>query len=177
MPETATNLASKYPTLFDRFKDSIVGVEEVQNDPTLIVRPESIREIASFLKTEAAPRFETLMDLFAMDYLKYETETPQRFAVVYIFYSLGSHEHLRLKAYLPEKTPGADPEIDSIQDIYIAANWTEREAWDLFGITFKGHPNLVRILCHTEFVGHPLRKDYPSDQYQRLKTAAPSSGF
>jgi NADH:ubiquinone oxidoreductase subunit C len=80
---------------------------------------------------------------------------------------------VQVKVYLSEDKP----EVDSIHDLYKMVNWFEREAWDMFGIVFKGHPNLIRILCHNDFVGHPLRKDYPAEQYQRLKNAAPPSAF
>jgi NADH:ubiquinone oxidoreductase subunit C len=113
------------------------------------------------------------MDLFANDYLKYQPEKPERFAVVYNLYAMNTQERLLVKSWVPE----GECEIESIHDLYAAANWFEREAWDLYGVVFKNHPNLQRILCHTEFEGHPLRKDYPADKYQRLKVAAPSTGF
>lgn len=168
-----SSLKSKYPLFAERFSDAFVAVEEFRGDRTVVVKPERLREVLQFLKSEAGYQFEMLMDLLGIDYLKFEPLTPERYAVIYNLYSLQSHERLRLKVFVSEEKP----EIDSIHDIFAAANWFERETWDLFGITFKGHPNLVRILCHHDFVGHPLRKDYPSDKYQRLKTAAPSSGF
>ncbi len=173
MPETNTNLSLKYPAFVEKFKSEIVAEEYLRKDLTVIVKPEKIREILTFLKKDASTKFEMLMDLFAMDYLKFRPETPERFAVIYILYSMTTHKHLRIKTYLPE----SKPEIDSIHDIYKAANWNEREAWDMFGVVFKNHPNLIRILCHNDFVGHPMRKDYPSDGYQRLKNASSSSGF
>ena len=114
-----------------------------------------------------------MMDLFSMDYLKWEPPTPERYAIIYNLYSPPLHERLFVKVYLPE----TDPQVDSIHDLYKAANWFEREAWDLFGIVFRGHPNLIRILCHSDFEGHPMRKDYPSDKYQRLKSAINSTGL
>lgn len=172
MPEIVTNsLASKYPELSAKFSDSIIAVEEFRGDLSVQIRPEKIRDVVAFIKHQL--QFEIMMDLFGMDYLKYTPEHPERFAVVYIFYSLTLHVHLRVKVYLSETAP----ELDSIHDLYAAANWNEREAWDLFGVVFKGHPNLIRILCHNDFEGHPLRKDYPSDQYQRLKNASSSTGF
>lgn len=173
MGETATNsLASKFPKLLSQFKSEVVSEENLR-DLAVVVKPGKIREIIHFLKTDPDHQFVMMLDLFAMDYLKFEPETPERYAVVYILYSFKLNDRIRLKVFLPE----ANPQIDSIYDLYKAANWFEREAWDLFGVTFKGHPNLIRILCHNEFVGHPLRKDYPADQYQRLKNAAPSTGF
>ena len=174
MGETAINLLeSKFPKLLSKFKSEVVSAEDTRGDLCVVVKPERIREIITFLKTDSETQFAMMTDLFGMDYSKFEPETPERFAVVYILYSFILKEHIRLKVFLPE----AQPKIDSIHEVYKAANWFEREAWDLFGIEFSGHPNLIRILCHNDFEGHPLRKDYPSDQYQRLKNAAPSTGF
>jgi NADH-quinone oxidoreductase subunit C len=170
--ETATKLlANKLPALLEAFPSDVLDAEDFRGDLTVVVRPERIQDIARFLKTNAALPFEVLMDLFAMDYLKTKTPTPERFAMIYNFYSVSKGRRVRLKAYLPE----ANPEIDSLVGVYKMANWFEREAWDLYGIRFRGHPRLTRILTHHEFQGHPLRKDYPADKYQRLKTSLPSS--
>lgn len=176
MPETAIkSLESRLSPFVQKFQTDILHVDP--RDQIVTVAASKIREVIGFLKKDCKPTFEIMMDLFAMDYLKFEAGddmfVPERYAVVYNLYSISSHERIILKAYLPED----NPEIDSICDLYRAANWFEREAWDLFGIKFKGHPNLTRILCHQEFVGHPMRKDYPADQYQRLKNAAPSEGL
>jgi NADH-quinone oxidoreductase subunit C len=174
VPEIDTNsLENKYQQLFSTFRDEIISTENFRGDLCVCMRPTRVREIVKFIKSDPSMKFEVLMDLFGMDYLKFGPETPERFAVIYLFYSLTRHEHLRIKVYLSED----NPVVDSIHDLYAAANWHEREVWDLFGVTFSGHPNLLRILCHNDFVGHPLRKDYPSDRYQRLKNAATSSGF
>ncbi len=174
MQETATSyLASKLPALANRFGKQILSVDDFRGDLSFVVEAGSVKEIIRFLKEESSLKFEMMLDLFGMDYSKTKQEASERFAVVYILYSFQLKLHVRLKAFLPE----TKPEIDSIHDVYKAANWFEREAWDLFGITFQGHPNLVRILCHTDFVGHPMRKDYPSDRYQRLKESLPSTGI
>jgi len=166
-------LENKFPGFFQKFGSEVQNVVLMREDLMVHLRPEKIREVIHFLKTESLPRFEIMMDLFAMDYLKFEPEQPERFAVIYNLYSLTGNIHLHLKVFLNEDKP----EIDSICEVYKAANWFEREAWDLFGIQFKGHPNLTRILCHNEFVGHPLRKDYPADRFQRLKAAVTSEGI
>lgn len=174
MQETDINLArSKCPLFFERFSSKILGVEDFRGDLTIEIDAKAIREACQFLFTENQPKMDMLLDLFAMDYMKYTGPSKERFAVVYIFTSLFEKRRIRLKAFVPE----ANPEIDSLTPIFAPANWFEREAWDLYGIRFLGHPNLQRILCHHEFEGHPLRKDYPPDKYQRLKTAAPSTGF
>lgn len=171
MQEIDINLKSKFSLLFEKFGDKILGNEGICGDTRFIVSPEANREVIAFLKEKY--EFNIMMDIVGMDYLKFVPEQPERFAVVYILYSLKRKEHLHIKCFVNEDKC----EIASIWDIYKAANWFEREAWDMFGIVFKGHPNLQRILCHADFVGYPLRKDYPSDQYQRLKSPAPSTGF
>ena len=140
--------------------------------------------------------FDVLMDLTALDYLKFgktlssaptlSTPSPlpyymkpktlpeqwdrpisndqYRFEVVYHFYSTAHNHRLRLKVAVP----AVDPAVDSVTGIWAAANWFEREAWDMFGITFRGHPNLKRILMYESFKGHPLRKDYPVNRRQPL---------
>lgn len=174
MQETDTKLlANILPNLPESIQTAILAVEEFKGETTVVLKRESLRAVVQFLKTDPNFRFDVMMDLFAMDYLKYSSEQPERFAVVYYLVSLLQGRRVRLKVFVSEE----DPTIDSIHDIYKAANWFEREAWDLYGIAFNGHPNLTRILCHSEFVGHPLRKDYPSDQYQRLKSAVPSEGL
>lgn len=172
MHETATNLIKdKLPSFLGRFGSEIIDATDFRGDLEVCVKPGRIRDMIWFLKSEQG--FNMCMDLFGNDYLKYSVDMPERFAVVYNLYSLANKRRVRLKAFVNEDKP----EIDSIHDLFKMANWFEREAWDMFGIVFKGHPNLIRILCHTDFVGHPMRKDYPSDQYQRLKNAAPPSGF
>lgn len=161
------------PLFEARFPGEILSTETFRGDLVYVVKREKIREMVAFLLKDHAPKFDMLVDLFVMDYLKYSLEMPERFAVIYSFAVVLQGVRVRLKAFLSETTL----EIDSIHDVTAMANWFEREAWDLFGVQFKGHPNLQRILCHQEFEGHPLRKDYPSDKYQRLKTPAPSSGF
>jgi NADH-quinone oxidoreductase subunit C len=104
--------------------------------------------------------FNFLMDLTAVDYLG---KIP-RFEVVYHLYSLRHNHRLRVKAPVKED----DPTIDSLASIWKSADWYEREVWDLYGIKFLGHPDLKRILLYEEFVGHPLRKDYPIDKRQPL---------
>jgi len=105
-------------------------------------------------------RFEQLSDLTAVDYLG---RTP-RFEVVYQLYSLTRGHRLRVKVLVPED----DPVVPTATGVWKAANWAERETWDMFGIRFLGHPDLRRILMYREFEGHPLRKDYPLLKRQPL---------
>jgi NADH/F420H2 dehydrogenase subunit C len=172
VPETATSSPeSRFASVAAKFPGEVTEILDYRDNVTLVVRPGRIREIIVFLKESPEHDFNVMMDLFGMDYLKFAAAQPERFAVIYNLYSLSRQARVFLKAFIPE----SEPAIDSIHDLYKAANWFEREAWDMYGIVFRGHPNLTRLLCHSDFVGHPLRKDYPADGYQRLKTAVPSN--
>ena len=112
------------------------------------------------LRDDPELAFDMLADLTAVDYLPREP----RFEVIYQLNSLTHHHRLRVKACVP----GDDPQIASASSLWNSALWAEREAWDLFGIRFAGHPDLRRILMYPEFEGHPLRKDYPVNKRQPL---------
>ncbi len=101
-----------------------------------------------------------LTDLTAVDYL----ERDPRFEVVYHLYSVSRNRRLRVKARVPEGTA----EIDTLVEVWPSANWMEREVFDLYGIRFRGHPDLRRILLYDDFEGHPLRKDYAKERRQPL---------
>ena len=92
---------------------------------------------------------------------------PARFVVVYHLFSLPLKHRLRVEVPVGE-VDEAEPEVDSVTSLWAGANWLEREVWDMFGIRFRGHQNLKRILMYEEFVGHPLRKDYPVNKRQPL---------
>ena len=183
-------------TLQSRFGRYILGAHRYGGQETLIIKREGLPEIARFLKDDPAMRFDFLMDLTCVDYLKFgktlhsaptlETPSPLpyymtpkpsgepwqrlvsnddcRFDLVYHFYSSVFSRRLRLKVPLTS----ADPEAPSLTALWPGANWFEREVWDMFGITFTGHPNLRRLLLYEEFKGHPLRKDYPVRKRQPL---------
>ncbi len=120
-----------------------------------VVSKEKIKDIASFLKFEAG--FALFVDLTVVDYLNYIEKKESRFAIVYIFRSGDFKSEIVLKCYLDD-----DLEIESISSVYDGADWAEREAYDQYGVTFLHHHNLKRILNHKNFIGHPLRKDYPT---------------
>lgn len=150
--------------LQQRFADAITEVQDARDMPVLICKKDQISAILTHLRDDPDYQCNLLTDITAVDYLKYPVKQPQRFAVVYILYSLEHGHRFRLKAYLSV----ADLSIDSAVPLWKTANWLEREIWDMYGIRFNNHPNLKRILNHIEFEGHPLRKDYPVDKRQIL---------
>jgi NADH-quinone oxidoreductase subunit C/D len=125
----------------------------IGNDqPTWIVKREVLAELTRELRDNRETRFDLLMDVAGVDY----PDRPERFEAVYYLYSVPRNARLRLKVPVAE----SDPVLPSLVPVWNAANWAERELWDMFGLRFTGHPNLSRLLCHEAFQGHPLRKDY-----------------
>ncbi|RBQ29095.1 NADH-quinone oxidoreductase subunit D [Aliarcobacter vitoriensis] len=120
----------------------------------LLINSKDLR--TTLLKLKNEENFEILLDITAIDYLKFPDVTPSRFAVVYVLRTSNFKKETTIKTFVDDETL----EIDSIFDIYGSADWAEREAYDQYGIKFKGHPNLKRVLNHHQFTGHPLRKDY-----------------
>ncbi|NNL85465.1 MAG: NADH-quinone oxidoreductase subunit C [Myxococcales bacterium] len=131
---------------------------------TLAVDPEQIVPLTRYLRDRSEPRFELLIDLTAIDY----PERAERFELVYRLRALSRGERLCLTCAVPER-PG---EIDSISAVFPAADWLEREVFDLYGVRFLGHPNLRRILLDESFRGHPLRKDYAKTRRQLVRPGA-----
>jgi NADH-quinone oxidoreductase subunit C len=125
---------------------------EYQNETTITIHPDRIVDASRYLKDEAG--FEMLLDITAVDYCP---NLESRFHLVYHFYSLKKNSILVLRVSLN----GSEPEIQTIEGVYPNANWYEREVWDLMGIHFNGHSDLRRIVLPADWVGHPLRKDYP----------------
>ena len=154
------NLAEQLKT---KFSDYVTEISEMRGESLAIVKREGILEVASFLKNDPGSQMDMLMDLFGVDFLHWE-EKALRFEVVYNLYSTVKNHRLFVKIGIPEK----DPIAPSVTSVWPAANWYEREAWDMFGVSFKGHPNQKRILMYEEFKGHPLRKDYAYNQRQPL---------
>ncbi|MDQ6800501.1 MAG: NADH-quinone oxidoreductase subunit C, partial [Acidobacteriota bacterium] len=124
------------------------GQEPGQDLPTLIVSKERIVETLRTLKNDL--EFTLPLDLFGADY----PERSKRFDLVYQLYSLANNERVRLKVRVDE-----NESVDSSLPVFKGFDWFEREAWDMYGVRFAGHPNLRRILTHEAFQGHPLRKD------------------
>ncbi|MFN7960867.1 MAG: NADH dehydrogenase (quinone) subunit D [Thermoanaerobaculia bacterium] len=164
---TQPQLLEKYPA------GSVVPVEGL-DQPTWIVRPEVLAELARDLRDNRETQFDLLVDLCGVDY----PDRAERFEAVYHLYSIPRHERLRLKVPLRE----ASPVLPSLIPVWKAANWFEREAYEMFGFRFEGHPNLRRLLTHEAFQGYPLRKDYDparrwiltEDKIYRPKLAVPA---
>ena len=170
-----------------KFSDAISAIHDFRGDETAIVKKEALLDVMRFLKEDPTLDFNVLMDLTAVDYIACPSPYPSprggegseavpaggggegeknspRFEVVYHLYSLRHNHRVRIKVLVEEK----DPVVPSLAGLWAAADWYEREVWDMFGIRFEGHPNLKRILMYEEFVGHPLRKDYPVNKRQPL---------
>lgn len=146
------------------FTDCILESSSNQDYDTLIIKKESLVEVLSFLKDDKDLDYNVLMDITSIDYLKYPTKKRERFELAYNLYSLNKHHRVIIKCPVSAK----DTTVDSVCHLWKSANWGEREAFDMMGIKFNGHPNLKRILTHHEFIGHPLRKDYPTKKRQEL---------
>jgi NADH/F420H2 dehydrogenase subunit C len=134
---------------------------------TAVVSGAYLHNVVQFLKDSAEVKFDMLVDIAGIDYLTYPNHEGPRFAVSYSFKSIKTPgARIRLKVLVGEDCL----KVPTITDLYANANWYEREVYDQFGIVFEGHPDLRRLLNHVEFVGHPLRKDYPAQKRQWLST-------
>jgi NADH-quinone oxidoreductase subunit C len=138
--------------LKEKFPSSIIDVKRFRGEVTVMVPKKDIYPICQFLFSDPELQFQFLTDLCGVDFFP---ETP-RFEVVYLLYSIKNNLRLRLKAKVAEGEPAP-----SVESIWKAANWLEREVYDLFGIPFANHPDLRRILLWDGYDGYPLRKDYP----------------
>jgi NADH-quinone oxidoreductase subunit C/D len=140
--------------LRDRFPQAVLDASEFRGETTAVVRAAELLPICQFLRDDADLAFDLCLFVSAVDQL--DLGLSPRFATVYQLYSLKHRRRLRLKVPLP----GDAPTVDSVSTVWPAADWHEREAYDLFGIRFKDHPELRRILLPHDWIGHPLRKDY-----------------
>ena len=177
----------------ERFPAAVTASHAFRGDATVIVARDALLEVARALRDDAAFQMNLLVDLTAVDYSTFGGRPSRaffsssgvavrpasgipardpwpgppadaRYAVVYHFFSLPLKHRLRVEVLLHD----GDPELESLTPLWAVADWLEREVWDMFGIRFRGHPNLKRFLMYDEFVGHPLRKDYPVDRRQPL---------
>lgn len=145
------------------FPEAVLETHAQHGDETLVIEAAAWKPVHRFLFESPEARMSMLMDLTAVDY----PDRDPRFEVVSHLMSLEKGHRLRLKTRVGDPD-GDDADVESLTDIWASANWMERECWDMMGVTFRGHPDLRRILLYPEFVGHPLRKDYPADKIQPL---------
>jgi NADH-quinone oxidoreductase subunit C len=138
---------------------AVLSSHSHRGDDTVALDAASLRKSMTVLRDDPGTAFDQLMDLTVVDRLGRKAP---RFEVVYHLYSLKHRHRLRVKAAVG----GDDPSVESISSVWKSADWAEREAWDMYGVKFSGHPDLRRILMYPEFFGHPLRKDYPIDKRQ-----------
>lgn len=138
----------------------ILKKEMQQDELCFTVRREGLKRFLTFLLNDANCDFRQMVDICAVDY----PERDERFEVVYQLLSLKHNFRVRVKVRTDEHTP-----VDSIVDIFSAANWYEREVWDMYGIYFANHPDLRRILTDYGFEGHPLRKDFPLTGFVEMR--------
>jgi NADH-quinone oxidoreductase subunit C len=145
----------------EKFPGEVLGSVTHAGQTGVKLKPERIRDICRFLHDEPSLRMDHLADLTAVDYSAYPGDTGLRFEVVYNLISTAFRHRIRLKVRVPED----QPRVDTVTEIWQTANWHERETYDLMGIIFNGHPDLRRILLSEDWVGHPLRKEYPLKGY------------
>ena len=144
--------------LRERLGDRLLATHEYRGDHTAVVAREGLVAALTLCRDDAALAFDMLVDVTAVDYLRFPgREDGPRFEVVYHLYSVAKNHRLRIKVL----ADGRDPRVPSVTPLWQSANWMEREVFDLFGISFDGHPDLRRILTWDGFNGYPLRKDFP----------------
>jgi NADH-quinone oxidoreductase subunit C len=163
----AETWTSQIEALKAKFGQAIEEVRTAPSYPTdmpiIYVRRDSLIEVLAHAKSDPAFDYGFLSDLTATD-----EQAEPRFEVVYQLYSMSRHNRIRFKVRVPENV-----DVPTLTGLWAGANWPEREVWDMFGIKFRGHPDLRRILMDERWVGHPLRKDYPLRGYQVFSTAEP----
>lgn len=157
-------LARVQETLGDKIVHSAVALNEV----VIEVRPEDWLEVALSLRDDSGLAFDLMMDLCGVDYSAYKDGTweGKRFAVVVHLLSVRRNHRLRLRTFCADDEL---PILASLMEVWPAVNWFEREAFDLFGIVFDGHPDLRRILTDYGFIGHPFRKDFPISGHVEMR--------
>ena len=159
MPFTLPSVADVLTAVADRFGP--LDASEFRGQTRLVV-PESLAfEVLTFLKAQG---FDFLVDVSCVDYLEYRDPPMQmascaghRYGLVYLLSSTTANRRLTVRVFVDDP----EPTVQSVVSLWEAANWLEREVWDLFGVRFAGHPGLRRLVMPEEFTAHPLRKDYP----------------
>ena len=142
-------------TLTDHFESAVSDFQQIHDILTFEVHSADIIKVMQFLKEDQAMRFNFLTDLCGMHYP--DAVPARQFAVVYHMHNWIDNVRIRIKCFLSAESP----EIDTVTGLFLSANWQERETYDFFGIIFKGHPQLKRILNMDEMVSFPMRKEFP----------------
>ena len=188
--ERLDDLADELEEAFEDNELEYSSLERFRGQLTLTVAAEDLLAVANLLHDHKSLQFEQCMDVCGVDYSQYgrsewvtdnasatgfgrgcdsdsgsDFNPETRFAVVYHLLSISKNHRLRLRVFLDENKPI----VDSVIDIWNGVNWFEREAFDMYGIMFKGHPDLRRILTDYGFVGHPFRKDFPLEGYVEMR--------
>jgi NADH-quinone oxidoreductase subunit C len=148
-----TTNAAVLEKLTERFPGAVEGSLEFRGDLTVRIRRADIVPVCTFLKTDPALSFDMVIDLCGVDMYR----PAGRFEVIYNLYSLRNKSYVRLKV----EVEAEDPVVDSVTGVWAGANWHERETFDMYGVRFRGHPDLRRMYMPEEFEYHPLRKDFP----------------
>ena len=168
MPEAPPNLDHPvFKTIKAAFPAKRFRATEYRGQSTLIVDPADLHEVLAFLRDDPATSYGFLSDLAGIDYLDYPAKTIGRFAVVYNLIAFSRDDRFFVKTFLDPSLPTDglrdDPALylDSVTDLWPGAEWMEREVFDMYGIRFRNHPDLRRILLWEAYPAHPLRKDYP----------------
>ena len=168
---TVASLQELIDKVNSEFGDSVLETSTQFDQASVSVKRESVVEVLGFLRDNPETEFDFLIDVCGVDYL--EMGGLERFAVVYQLYSLNHNHRLRIKAYVPEN----DLTIDTVSHLWPAAEWAEREVYDMYGIEFNNHPDMRKILNPDDFEGYPLRKDFPPEgigyreDYEKIERA------
>ena len=166
-----TSTAGLAQSLKNLLGGRILNCSQHCSELSIEVDRSDIVEACTLLRDSTEVGFEQLIDLCGVDYSTYGMDEPSkswtgsRYAVVYHLLSISHNHRLRVKTFLDDSLPI----VDSITDVWPSADWFEREAFDLFGILFEGHPDLRRILTDYGFIGHPFRKDFPISGYVEMR--------
>jgi NADH/F420H2 dehydrogenase subunit C len=147
-------------TLKDVLKEEILNISVIKDELSITIKPSEIKKVLFYLRDHTYSKYEVLIDIVGVDY----PSKKERFEVNYLLLSLRYNSRIIVKCNVDEVTP-----IESVTDIYKVAGWHEREVYDMFGIYFKNHPDLRRILTDYGFMGHPLRKDFPLTGYTEVR--------
>ena len=157
-----------YPVVQNVLGDQASQVILALGEMTVECVPEHYLNVMTTLRDHADLHFESLVDLYGVDYSTYKNEPweGKRFAVVSQLVSIKNNQRIRVRVWVQDDD---FPVVDSVTEIYNSADWYEREAFDLYGILFNNHPDLRRILTDYGFVGHPFRKDFPISGYVEMR--------